>query len=100
MAAVPVERQFAGQARLVRLLLWRIGDSTDIDACFAEARASNMIDESDEAFLRACMAYEEAVRDGGAETAGTAASSDFSITQETVARLRRCADKLNRADAA
>ena len=98
MAAVPIERQFAGQARLVRLLLWRVGDSTDIDACLAEARSSNMIGESDEAFLRACMAHEEAVRDD--DNAEAAGPSDFPITQETVARLRRCADKLNRADAA
>ena len=98
MAGVPIERQFAGQARLVRLLLWRVGDSTDIDACLAEARASNMIDEDDEAFLRKCMAIEEAVRDDG--EADAAPDSDFPITQETVARLRRCADKLNRADAA
>ena len=98
MAGVPIERQFAGQARLVRLLLWRVGDSTDVDACLAEACASNMIDKNDEAFLRKCMAEEEALRDGGDVEA--APDSDFPITQETVARLRRCADKLNRADAA
>ena len=98
MAGVPIERQFAGQARLVRLLLWRVGDSTDIDACLAEARASNMIDEDDEAFLRKCMAVEETVRDG--DEADAAPDFDFPITQETIVRLRRCADKLNRADAA
>lgn len=102
MAAVPLHRQFAGQARLVRLLLWRIGDSTNIDACLTEARASNMIDEDDEAFLRKCLAVEEALRDGSAniDAECVANSFDFPITQETVARLRRCADKLNRADAA
>lgn len=98
MAAVPIERQFAGQARLVRLLLWRVGDSTDIDACLAEARSSNMIGEDDEAFLRECMTAEEALRD--ADGTEAVAPSDLPITQETVARLRRCADKLNRADAA
>lgn len=100
MATVPIERQFAGQARLVRLLLWRVGDSTDIDACLAEARTSNMIDEDDEAFLRKCMAAEEALRDADIAASAATVTLDFPITQDTVARLRRCADKLNRADAA
>lgn len=92
MDATPLERQFAGQARLVRLLLWRIGDATDMDVCFATAKELGMIDDADERFLRTCLDAEERQR-----TAGTL---DMEPTADTIARLRRCADKLNRADAA
>lgn len=85
-------RQFIGQARLVRLLLWRVGDATDIDACMAAARSAGMLDADDEAFLRACMQAEERLRQDG--------SAGFETSEETVRRLRRCADKLNRADSA
>lgn len=89
---VPLERRFAGQARLVRLLLWKVGDTTDVDACLGAARAAGMIDAADEAFLRTCLEAEESQR-----TAGTL---DLRIDRATVDRLQRCADKLNRADAA
>lgn len=92
MAAVPLHRQFAGQAQLVRLLLWRVGDSTDVDACLRTARSKNMIAEDDEAFLRSCLEAEEQQREG--------AASDLAVDTDTIARLRRCADKLNRADSA
>lgn len=97
MAEVPIERRFAGQARLVRLLLWRVGDTTELDACFAEARAAGMIGEDDEAFLRACLATEEAQR---ASDGSGAPARSMDISEETVARLQRCADRLNRADSA
>lgn len=150
MAEVPLQRQFIGQARLVRLLLWRVGDSTDIDECLRVALSSGMIAPDDEAFLRECLAYEERQRAQGASPAAksssepateagkspeegdvsaaqratarsghSAASADratadaapnadttavspdtFPIDAQTIARLRRCADKLNRADAA
>lgn len=92
MPEVPLHRRFAGQARLVRLLLWRIGDSTDIDACLRVAREASMIDGDDEAFLRECLAQEERHRDDDAAAAET--------TLDVVMRLQRCADKLNRADSA
>ena len=92
MAAAPLHRQFAGQARLVRLLLWRVGDSTDVDACLRTARSKNMIAQDDEVFLRECLEAEELQREG--ETV------DFAVDADTIARLRRCADKLNRADSA
>lgn len=85
-------RQFIGQARLVRLLLWRVGDSTDVDACLAVARDAGMLAAEDETFLRACMRAEERQRTEDAE--------GVEPDEETVRRLRRCADKLNRADSA
>ena len=69
MAEVPLQRQFIGQARLVRLLLWRVGDSTDIDECLRVALSSGMIAPDDEAFLRECLAYEERQRAQGASPA-------------------------------
>ena len=95
MAEAPLHKQFAGQARLVRLLLWRVGDSTDVDACLQVAVDSGMIAPGDDAFLRTCLDAEETQRDGGYADPGA-----FPVDQATVARLRRCADKLNRADSA
>lgn len=93
MGEVTIERQFTGQARLVRLLLWKVGDSTDVGHCLAVAMDQGMIDADDESFLRTCLEAEEAQREGGRET--------FVVPdEETVKRLRRCADKLNRADSA
>ena len=118
MAEVSLQRQFMGQAQLVRLLLWRIGDSTDIEACLGVAAEAGMLTVDDVAFLRECLEAEEsqrALRDAGkaagasAEAGGSAAAEaavDFkdsatpSIDEQLIARLRRCADKLNRADAA
>lgn len=108
MADVPLERRFAGQARLVRLLLWRIGDSTDIDACLAVARQARMIDADDEAFLRGCLEAEERQR-ASSESTDASSIADIdehmaplgcAIDETTIARLQRCVDKLNRADSA
>lgn len=92
MVAPPLHRQFAGQARLVRLLLWRIGDSTDLETCFSVAKDAHMISDDDEVFLRSCMELEEDSRDDSARV--------LDIDRTTIERLRRCADKLNRADSA
>lgn len=92
MAGVSLEKRFAGQARLVRLLLWRTGDSTDLNACFEAARAAGMISADDEAFLRDCLDAEERQRSGE--------PLPFTVDQNTITRLQRCADKLNRADSA
>ena len=108
-ANISLDRQFAGQARLVRLLLWRVGDSTDVDLCIARAIEQGMIQEDDAQFLRKCMAHEEATRDGvnnanmadGANGANDVTGGEpFEIDNDTILRLRRCADKLNRADSA
>lgn len=88
-----INRRFAGQARLIRLLLWRIGDSTDLSACFVAARASGMLTEDDEDFLRYALDLEETCRDNPADLGDR-------VDSETVKRLFRCADKLNRADSA
>lgn len=115
MAEVSLQRQFIGQARLVRLLLWRVTDSTDIDECLRVALESGMLAPDDEGFLRGCLAHEEQQRgEGGAaaatapadpETANDASNAGhgagaFPIDAQVIARLRRCVDKLNRADAA
>lgn len=95
MAEVSLDRRFTGQARLVRLLLWRVGDSTDVQACLAAAREKHMIDEADEAFLRACLDAEERQREDAA-----ARRPALPLDAPTIERLQRCADKLNRADSA
>lgn len=94
MDQLSFEKQFIGQARLVRLLLWRIGNSTDIDTCLAVAKDAHMITEDDERFLWACMDSEERHRNQ------EASGRSFEIDQATITHLRRCADKLNRADSA
>lgn len=93
MGEVALHRQFAGQARLIRLLLWRIGDSTDLGVCFDAAREQGMISEDDEGFLCEQLALEEANRDRLEDLASI-------IDEATVKRMFRCADKLNRADSA
>lgn len=92
MDTIRLERQFRGQARLIRLLLWKVGESTDIDKDLDAAVSQNMIDPVDAAFLSECLRTEE--RDRDAERLG------MDVTGQTVARLQRCADKLNRADSA
>lgn len=87
-----VERQFRGQARLIRLLLWKIGESIDIDAGLKVAVDAHMIDSEDASFLRECLDAEERDRDSE--------NLSLPVTAETISRLRRCADKLNRADSA
>ena len=96
MTDIPLHRQFAGQARLVRLLLWRIGDTTDIEACLDAAKSAHMITDDDVAFIRECLAREEEQRDH----AGMNDTADISVDEETILRLRRCVNKLNRADSA
>ena len=92
MEPTGAEKRFRGQARLVRLLLWKVGESTDVGAGLQAAVCQKMISSEDAGFLRLCMDAEERGRDGG--------SMGMDITADTVARLQRCADKLNRADSA
>ena len=87
-----LERQFVGQARLARLLLWKVGDSTDIDVCIRAASDQGMLTDDDIAFLLESLDAEEHARDG--------APVDMDVDQQTILRLRRCVDKLNRADCA
>jgi hypothetical protein len=86
------ERMFRGQARLIRLLLWKVGESTDLDACLQTAQETLKLDADDAAFLRTCLDAEERCRE--------AESLDIKTTPDIIARLRRYADKLNRADSA
>lgn len=97
MEEVSLRRRFAGQARLVRLLLWRVGDSTDVDACLQIALGQGMITLDDAAFLRDCMEVEECGREALSEED---APCGIALDEQLIVRLRRCADKLNRADSA
>lgn len=92
MAEVPVEKRFRGSVRLVTLLLWRIGESTDIEKGFAAAHEMRMIGEEHEAFLRECFEVDE--RMGRGEDPGRP------ITLELVDELQACALRLNSADPA
>lgn len=53
-----------------------------------------MISEDDAVFLLECLGLEERNRDSAY------GADDLDVTQDMVLRLRRCADKLNRADSA
>lgn len=92
MSNASFEKQFMGQARLVRLLLWKVGDSTDIDICLSTAYEKGMLTDDDVVFLKASMEEEEAVREGATMT--------IDVDQSFMAHLYRCVDKLNRADCA
>lgn len=92
MAEVPVDKRFRGSVRLVTLLLWRIGESTDIEKGFAAAREMRMIGDEHEAFLRECFKVDE--RMGRGEDPGRP------ITIELVDELQACALRLNSADPA
>lgn len=92
MAEVSVEKRFRGSARLVTLLLWRIGESTDIEVGFAEAHDKLMINDEHEAFIRECFAIDARLEKG--EDPG------LPITIEMVDELQACALRLNSADPA
>ncbi len=92
MNEASLEKRFIGQARLIRLLLWKIGDTTNIQTGLQVAEEKGMIDHADTSFLLACMRSEEKWRNEGV--------IERDIDRQTVNRLQRCADKLNRADSA
>lgn len=92
MAEVPVDKRFRGSVRLVTLLLWRVGESTDIEKGFAEAHDKLMIGADHEAFIRECFAIDERLERG--EDPGR------EITIELVNELQACALRLNSADPA
>lgn len=92
MAEVPVEKRFRGSVRLVTLLLWRMGESTDVSVGLAEALGKGMINEDHVAFIRKCMDLDE--RMGSGEDPGEP------ITIKLVDELQACALRLNSADPA
>ena len=92
MSEVSLEKRFRGTARLVTLHLWRVGASTDLDTCFRAARELGMIDQTLEAFLRACLYACEQLEAGQVP--------DMPITSETVCELQANALRLNAADPA
>lgn len=92
MAEVSVEKRFRGSVRLVTLLLWRIGESTDIERGLAQARDMGMINEQHERFIRDCMGIDE--RMGRGEDPGC------ELTLQLVDELQACALRLNSADPA
>ena len=92
MSDTSLNKQFMGQARLVRLLLWKVGNSTDIDICLDTAVEKGMLNDEDADFLLLCMTEEETARESQ--------SPSIDVDGEMILRLRRCVDKLNRADCA
>ncbi|MBR5260476.1 MAG: hypothetical protein IKV48_08450 [Eggerthellaceae bacterium] len=92
MAEVPIDKRFRGSVRLVTLLLWRIGESTDVEKGFADARAMRMIDENHERFIRDCLEVD--ARMGRGEDPG------IKLTIDVVNELQACALRLNSADPA
>lgn len=92
MAEVPVERRFRGSVRLATLHLWRVAKSTDLEKCFAAARALRMINADNEAFMRRCLALDAQLEAGE--------DPDEPITDEMVHELQMCVLRLNSADPA
>lgn len=92
MAEVPVDKRFRGSVRLVTLLLWRIGESTDIEKGFAEAHKCLMINDDHERFIRECLEADARMERG--EDPG------MPLTLDLVNELQACALRLNSADPA
>lgn len=92
MAEVSIEKRFRGQCRLVKLLLWRQAESTDLDVCFQRTIERGRIDQDDEAFLRDSFALLDQLESG--------VSLQIEPTNEMVDRLQKCVIKLNSADSA
>lgn len=89
---VPIERRFAGTARLVTLHLWRVAKSTDVDDGFRAASELGMLSPENEAFVRDCLRAAERMEAG--EDPG------IPITPQLVDELQACALRLNAADPA
>ncbi len=92
MAEVPVEKRFRGSVRLVTLLLWRIGESTDVQKGFAEALDKKMISPDHVDFITKCMAMDAALEAGE--------ELDEPLSMALVDELQACALRLNSADPA
>ncbi len=92
MAEVSAEKRFRGSVRLVTLLLWRIGESTDVEKGFAQARDMRMINDEHEAFIRECFALDLQLEKGE--------EPEKPISIELVNELQACALRLNSADPA
>lgn len=92
MAEVSVEKRFRGSVRLVTLLLWRIGESTDIERGLAEARALRMINNQHEQFIRDCLALDALLERGEKPVEP--------LSMQLVNELQACALRLNSADPA
>lgn len=89
---VTLEQRFHGSVNLVTLHLWRIAHSTDLDACFAQARELKMIGPEHEAFIRTCMDLDRRAQDGEADAS--------EITGDLINELQACVLRLNSADPA
>lgn len=92
MAEVPVDKRFRGSVRLVTLLLWRIGESTDVSVGFAEALEKRMLADEHVAFIKGCMEMDAAL--------GAGKDPGAPVTIELVNELQACALRLNSADPA
>lgn len=99
MAGVSAEQRFRGAVQLVTLHLWRVAKTTDLDACFVEARRRGMIDGDREAFIRECIRGAELLEGGGEFRLGDG-DGEGERLQQAIVELQRCALALNTADPA
>lgn len=90
MAEVSAERQFRGSVRLMTLLLWRLGESTDVEDGFSMARELGWLKPEQEQFVRTCFALDKQLE------AGEEPSQE--ITMDMVKELQACTLRINSAD--
>ncbi|MDO4182036.1 MAG: hypothetical protein Q4E12_00280 [Coriobacteriia bacterium] len=60
MAGTTPQRQFHGSCVLVQHQLHRVGESFDLDECFAAAVEKNMLKPDDVEFISLCLAHDAA----------------------------------------
>ena len=92
MGEVTVEQRFHGTVALTILHLRRLAKSNDIDAGFAAAHDLKMIGPEHEAFMRNCLAIDEAMQAGE--------QPPEPVTVDTVDQLQACVLRINSADPA
>lgn len=79
-------RRFHGSVNLAKLHLWRVGKTTDLNACFAAARDLRMLSAENEAFIRRCIAIDERY-EAGCDVSGEVTPEDVHELQMNVLRL-------------
>ena len=92
MGEVTIEQRFHGTVALAILHLRRLAKSNDVDAGFAIARDLLMIDETQERFMRECLAIDEALQAGG--------TPPEALSLDLVSQLQACVLSINSADPA
>ena len=60
MAGVTPQRQFHGSCILVQHQLHRVGESFELEECYAAGKAKGMLKDEEIAFINDCLALDEA----------------------------------------